>query len=172
MGNRAAAVLLALAMAGGLVWLLAQPRVVPPIEPGRAAPAFSLENLEGGQADLASLRGKVVLINFWATWCKPCEDEMPAMERLYQKLHPEGFELLAVSVDDGVEEVRAFRDRLGFNFPVLLDPTKDTARQYQSFRYPESYLVDRDGTLIERYIGPREWDAPAYVERIERLLGS
>lgn len=94
------------------------------------------------------------------------------MERLYQALRPRGFELVAISVDDGTEEVRAFQERLGFTFPVLLDPRKEAAADYQSFRYPESYLIGPDGLLIERYIGPREWDAPAYVARIERLLGS
>ena len=97
---------------------------------------------------------------------------MPAMERLYQGLQGRGFELLAVSVDDESDVVRAFRDRLGFTFPVLLDPAKEAAARYQSFRYPESYLVGPDGLLIERYIGPREWDSPAYVTRIERLLDS
>ena len=94
------------------------------------------------------------------------------MERLYQALRERGFELVAISVDDGPEEVRAFQERIGFTFPVLLDPAKEAAGDYQSFRYPESYLVGRDGVLVERYIGPRDWDAPAYVARIERLLGS
>ena len=95
---------------------------------------------------------------------------MPAMERLYQELRPEGFELLAISVDDSPESVRAFRDRLGLSFPILMDAGKEVAERYQAFRFPESLLLDRDGTVIERYIGPREWDAPAYVGRIQRLL--
>ena len=92
------------------------------------------------------------------------------MDRLYGRLADQDFELLAISVDDGRDEVEAFQERMGLTFPLLLDPGKDVARQYQSFRYPESYLVDRDGVLVERYIGPRDWDSPAYVERIERLL--
>lgn len=93
------------------------------------------------------------------------------MERLYQALRERGFELLAVSVDEEAEPVRSFRDRLGLTFPILHDPEKSAAFDYQSVRYPESFLVDRDGVLIERYIGPREWDAEAYVDRIARLLG-
>ena len=117
------------------------------------------------------MNGKVVLVNFWATWCKPCEDEMPAMERLYQQLHPRGFELLAISVDKEAPEVAAFRDRLGLSFPILLDPSEDVSRRYQTAGYPESLLIDREGVVVERYVGPREWDDPAYVERIRALLG-
>jgi peroxiredoxin len=112
----------------------------------------------------------VVLLNFWATWCKPCEDEMPAMQRLHRSLAGRPFELLAISVDAGRDEVAAFRERLGLGFPILLDPRKRVAGAYQSFRFPESWLVDADGRLVERYVGPREWDAPEYRERILRLL--
>ena len=154
-----------------MFWLLSEPRIAPPITKGRPAPDFQLPSLDGPTRSLGELRGKVVLVNFWATWCKPCEDEMPAMERLHAALAPRGFELLAVSVDEDSAPVRAFRDRLDLSFPILLDPAKQAARRYQSFRYPESFLVDREGVLVERYIGPREWDAPAYRARIERLLG-
>ncbi len=169
-GNRTAAIALALALAAGVAWLMSRPLEAPPLEAGRAAPDFTLPDLEGAEQALSGLRGKVVLVNFWATWCKPCEEEMPAMERLYQALRERGFELLAVSVDEEAEPVRGFRDRLGLSFPILHDPEKDAAFRYQSVRYPESFLVDRNGVLVERYIGPREWDAQAYVDRIARLL--
>lgn len=138
---------------------------------GTPAPPLNLPRLAGGSPlDLAGLRGKVVLVNFWATWCKPCEDEMPAMERLYRRLAPEGFELLAVSVDADVEPVHAFQERLGLSFPILLDPEQKAARSYQTFRFPESLLIGPDGVVVERYVGGKEWDADAYVERIRRLL--
>jgi peroxiredoxin len=138
---------------------------------GTPAPPLALPRLAGGPpVELASLRGRVVLVNFWATWCKPCEDEMPAMERLYRRLAPDGFELLAVSVDADVEPVREFRERLGLSFPILLDPEQEVARRYQTFRFPESLLIGPDGVVVERYIGGKEWDADAYVERIRRLL--
>ncbi len=138
---------------------------------GTRAPPFALTRLSGGPpVDLADLRGRVVLVNFWATWCKPCEDEMPAMERLYRRLQPEGFELLAVSVDADVEPVRAFQERLGLSFPILLDPEQRVARSYQTFRFPESLLIGPDGVVIERYVGGKEWDTEPYVERIRRLL--
>jgi peroxiredoxin len=171
-GSRTVALLL-----GGLLAVAALALVVsgqshaPPLRTGGIAPSFVLPDLEGREVGLGELRGKVVLVNFWATWCKPCEDEMPAMQRLHDALAPAGFELLAVSVDDTEEPVREFQSRLGLRFPILMDPAKEVADSYQSFRFPESFLVDRDGTLVARYIGPRDWDAPAYVERIRRLIG-
>ncbi len=124
----------------------------------------------GGSLDFDQLRGKVVLLNFWATWCKPCEDEMPAMERLYRALAGSDFELVAVSVDEDDAVVGAFADRLGLTFPILLDRSKKVASAYQTFRFPESLLVGRDGVVLERYVGPKEWDADAYVDRIRRLV--
>lgn len=141
-----------------------------PIERGSVAPTFELEQLDGAPISLESRRGQVVLINFWATWCEPCKLEMPAMDRLYQAHRDAGFELLAISVGEEAELVRTFRDELGFSFPVLLDPDRVASTAYQTYRFPESYLIDRDGVVVERYIGPREWDHEAYRERIGRLL--
>jgi peroxiredoxin len=145
----------------------------PPLGRGSPAPGFELPRLSAsGSLSLAELRGKVVLINFWATWCKPCEDEMPAMEELYRTLQPEGFELIAISVDDEVAPVASFREQLGLSFPILMDSEKEVASAYQTHRFPESFLVGRDGVVVERYIGPKDWAAPVYVDRIRRLLGS
>lgn len=142
-----------------------------PVGRGTPAPAFELPLVGSGSSlSLEELRGKVVLLNFWATWCKPCEDEMPAMERLYRALGGSDFELVAVSVDDDEAVVNAFVDRLGLSFPVLLDRTKEVASAYQTFRFPESLLIGRDGVVLERYVGPKEWDADAYLDRIRRLL--
>jgi cytochrome c biogenesis protein CcmG/thiol:disulfide interchange protein DsbE len=147
--------------------------VAPVIGRGAVAPDFSLPSLDSPvPVSLAGLRGRIVLVNFWATWCKPCEEEMPAMERLYRTLRPAGFELLAISVDEPEAVVREFRDRIGVTFPILLDQGKSVATQWQTFAFPESLLVDRDGTILERYVGPREWDADAYVARLKRLLES
>jgi len=161
-------------LALGALWALwSADSVPPPLEAGRPAPQFTLPRLGGGEPlALESLRGQVVLLNFWATWCKPCEDEMPAMERLYQSLRGQGFELLAVSVDVGDEEVEAFRTRLALTFPILRDPDRKVANRYQSPRFPESWLVGRDGVLVARFIGPRDWDAPEYVGRIRELLAA
>ena len=155
--------------AGAAFALCAAPGEVP-VDRGARAPDFTLPHL--GSPDplrFASLRGRVVLVNFWATWCKPCEDEMPAMQRLHDALAGPGFELLAISVDSDAAPVEAFRARLGLRFPILLDSEQQVARAWQTFRFPETLLVDADGEIVERYVGPREWDAEAYVERIRRL---
>lgn len=133
------------------------------------APGFSLEALDGTESALSERAGRWVLLNFWATWCKPCEDEMPSMERLYQRLEGEPFELLAVSVDAADAPVAEFRTRFGLSFPILLDPERTASRAYQTSRYPESFLVGADGVVVERYIGPRTWDAPEYEQRIRKL---
>jgi len=151
--------------------LFSAPRIPPPLGRGSSAPDFELPRLSGGAPiALSALRGEVVLVNFWATWCKPCEDEMPAMQRLYGALHGEGFQLLAVSVDDEPGVVVEFNNRLALTFPILMDTDKRVAQVYQTYRFPESFLVGRDGRVVERYVGPREWDAAVYVERIRRLL--
>jgi peroxiredoxin len=162
--------LAAAAVAAVLAVLLFAEPPADPIRPGQRAPEFELALLDGGSVSLEALRGKVVLVNFWATWCAPCEAEMPAMERLYAALRGDGFELLAISVDAERDDVEAFRKRLALTFPIALDPDKRAADAYQSHRFPESYLVDRDGTIRARYIGPRDWDAGVYVDHIRRVI--
>ena len=145
-----------------------------PLERGRPAPPFELADLDGSRRlGLSGLRGRVVLLNFWATWCKPCEDEMPAMERLYRALRGSEFELLAISVDADAEAVARFRDRLGLSFPILLDPGSEVSRTYQTTGYPESFLIDRAGNLASgRFVGPRAWDDPEYQALVRRALES
>jgi len=142
------------------------------LRPGAPAPDFELARFTGESESLAAQRGKVVLINFWATWCRPCLEEMPSMERLYRDLAGEAFEMLAISVDETAEPIGDFRERLGLTFPILLDPEQRVAALYQTFHYPESYLVDAEGRIVSRYIGPREWDSSLYREHIRALLGA
>lgn len=152
----------------------------PPVVRGGTAPPFELPKLaaaetpvsaEAAKFTLSSLSGRVVLLNFWATWCEPCEREMPAMERLYQALPREEFELVAVAIDDKESDVRAFQERYRLSFPILLDLDQAVYGGYQTMGVPESLLIDRDGRIVERYVGPREWDATEYVERIRELIG-
>jgi len=169
-GRRGIWLVVACVLAGALFALLAEPGPEP-IGRGSRAPDFSLARVGGGEPlQLADLRGRIVLVNFWATWCKPCEDEMPAMQRLYEELSGPSFELVAISVDEETEAVERFRERLGLTFPILLDPQQRAAHAYQTFRFPETLLVGSDGKVVERYVGPKEWDAQAYVDRIRRLL--
>lgn len=153
----------------GLLWWSAPPP--PVLERGGEAPGFDLPLLGAdGSVSLADYRGRVVLVNFWATWCRPCEEEIPAMERLYRSLSPDGFEILAISVDAEQSDVERFRDRLGISFPILLDPEQEVSRRYQTTGFPESLLVDVEGQVIERYIGPRDWDHSIFAERIREVM--
>lgn len=168
-GSGIAATLLVAAIVFAALWATGPPPE--PIRPGQRAPEFALPQLAGGTPTaLSDMRGRIVLLNFWATWCKPCEDEMPAMERLYAELAGPGFEMLAVSVDAGRAEVEAFQQRLGVTFPILLDPAKTVSAAYQTYRFPESFLIDGEGRILARYIGPRDWDAAVYRDRIRRLM--
>jgi peroxiredoxin len=169
-GRRGIWLVAACVIAGAVFAMLIEP-ASEPIGRGSRAPEFSLTPLGSPDAlQLSDLRGRVVLVNFWATWCKPCEDEMPAMQQLYDELAGPSFELLAISVDEDAASVERFRDRLHLSFPILLDPQQRVAHLYQTFRFPETLLIGADGSVIERYIGPKEWDADAYVDRIRRLL--
>lgn len=157
----------------GIAWLLVL--MSEPVQPylgrGDAAPSFSLPSLGGDEpVGSSQFAGGVTLVNFWATWCKPCEEEMPAMQALYESLSEQGFSLLAISVDESRDDVESFKERLGLTFPILLDPEQGTSALYQTTGFPESFLVGPDGRIVERYVGPREWDHPDYVARVNRLL--
>jgi peroxiredoxin len=135
------------------------------------APDFSVVDLAGTTVRLSALRGRVVLVNVWTTWCPPCRDEMPSMERLYQQLRGPDFELLAVSEDDGgIELVRSFARELGVTFPVLYDPERQVGTRYGVWGYPETFVVDRSGRIAERVIGPRVWDSPEQVAALHALM--
>jgi len=136
------------------------------------APGFSLPDLDGGALALDALRGRVVFVNFWGTWCAPCRDEAPSLERLYGQLRDDGFELLGVSIDapGARDEIRAFRDEFGISFPILVDPGKEVYRAYGATGVPETFLIDAGGNLVERFVGPRNWDEPRYARALRRLL--
>ena len=136
------------------------------------APGFTLADLAGGQVSLSDLRGRVVFVNFWATWCGPCRDEAPSLARLYAALRPEGFELLGVSIDSAADRgaILEFQEEFALSFPILVDPGKEAYRAYGATGVPESFLIDGSGRLVERFIGPRNWDEPRYARALRRLL--
>ncbi len=151
-----------------------------PVGPGAEAPGFTISNLEGFPVSLEDHRGDVVLVNIWATWCGPCIVEMPSMQRLYETLADEPFDILAVSVDatfglrDGSGnvggDVEAFVKEHELTFPILHDASGEIQRTYQTTGVPESFLVGKDGVIYKKIAGATEWDSPANLELIRRLL--
>ena len=143
------------------------------IEVGSRAPDFPAVALPArtpltlGEA----YRGKVILLNVWATWCAPCRIEMPSMQRLHEKFQGTDFVIVAVSIDrEGPEVVKQFVNELGLTFDVLHDPTTDIERIYQTTGVPESFIIDRNGVIIKKVIGAAEWDGPVTEALVRRLL--
>ena len=138
---------------------------------GLPAPNFSLPDLDGKMVSLSDYRGKVVLLNIWATWCPPCVEEMPSMEKLYQELKGEGFEILAVSIDEsGAQDVLPFMKKHNLSFPALIDSKGTLKDLYQTRGVPESFIIDKDGILIEKVIGPRNWANPEVIRYFRNLI--
>jgi len=135
------------------------------------APDFTLTTLSGTSLSLADLRGKVVLLNFWATWCVPCRKEMPAIEALYQRYKDQGLEVLAISQDKlSTAVVEAFVKEMGVTYRVALDPTWATARTYAVRAVPATFLIDRAGNVVLRELGERDWMEEAKQRAVEGLL--
>ncbi|MBI2468114.1 MAG: TlpA family protein disulfide reductase [Candidatus Rokubacteria bacterium] len=141
------------------------------VNPPAAAKDFTAPAPGGGQVSLASYRGKVVFLNFWATWCPPCLVEMPAMERLHGRLRDKGFVVLAISLDADEGAVPPFLKEHGFTFPVGLDSRQRVAALYGVLALPSTFLLDRKGRVVAQALGPREWDGPAALAVIDTLLG-
>jgi cytochrome c biogenesis protein CcmG/thiol:disulfide interchange protein DsbE len=140
---------------------------------GGMADDFAVTDLNGQAVRLSGYRGQVVLLNLWATWCPPCREEMPSMERLWQRFRGKGFVLLAVSQDEeGATAVAPFVKNHQLTFPVLVDPDHQVGDRYGVWGYPESFLIDREGHVVERVIGPRDWSSPQQIAAIERLLAT
>jgi peroxiredoxin len=141
------------------------------LKTGTVAPEFSLPGLDGKTVDLASYRGKVVVLNFWATWCPPCVAEMPSLERLSRALGPEGLAVVTVSTDEDEKALRAFVTEHGLTMPVLRDPGgRGPADEYHTTGYPETFVLDRAGKLLEHAVGPDDWDSAQRLAYFRGLL--
>ncbi len=142
------------------------------IKPNRpvAAKDFSVAGLDSRPLRLSDFKDRVRLVNFWATWCLPCKDEMPAMERLYRRYQGRGFTIIGISIDTNLPAVEPFVKHLGLTFPIGLDPKLVVANDYTVRSLPSSFLIDRGGTIVAIALGPRDWDGAAARGVIEALL--
>ncbi len=166
-----------LALGAAWIWVSAAPPggttggEIPAPAEGFLAPDFTLDTLDGTQITLSDLRGQVVLVNFWASWCPPCRTEMPAMERVYQDYAGQGFVILAVNAtnQDSVEAARQFVAEQGLTFPILLDSSGSVSALYQMRSLPTSFFIGADGIIDEVVIGGPMSEALLRT-RIENLL--
>jgi peroxiredoxin len=147
-----------------------RPRSTAPVVAGFKAPGFELADLQGRTWRLSDMAGSAVFINFWATWCKECIEEMPSIQRLYEETKGnERFLLLSILYQDEPEKARKFMESNSYTFPVLLDPAGVTARAYRLTGVPETYIVGTDGMVAKKTIGPAVWDDPEIIKEITTL---
>jgi len=156
-----------LVVVAGIAWY-ALPTATVQVKEGSIAPDFSLKDLHGTENTLP--KGKVVLLNFWATWCPPCRKEMPSMVTLHQKLKDHGLKVVAVSVDQSLDDLTGFVREYGIPFEVLHDANTNVSHRYGVFRYPETFLIDRAGKVRYHLIGAVDWTDPKVMNVIQSML--
>jgi peroxiredoxin len=137
---------------------------------GSPAPSFTLNDLTGQQIALSKYKGQVVMVNFWATWCGPCQQEMPLLDQMYKKYKPAGFTLIGVNVDKDAPPVKALLERKPVSFQVLLDPTNSVSKTYHVDEMPSSVIVDRKGQIRFIHRGYKPGDENEYQDRIRQLI--
>ena len=133
------------------------------------APDFSIEDMDGAVHTLSAYRGKVVILNFWATWCPPCREEMPSMERAWQRLRHEDIVMLAVNVGEDEDSVFEFTANYPVEFPLLLDRESAVIRDWPVRGLPTTFVIDPQGKIVYRAIGGRDWSAPGVLQKIRAL---
>ena len=145
---------------------------ISPIKGDKRAPDFSLKDLNSRKVGLKQFREKIIFLNFWATWCGPCKEEMPSLEVLHQQFKEKNFILLAISVDyEGLKPVQEFINKYHYTFPVLLDPKCETLDLFEVKGIPTTFLIDKKGRMVGKAVGPRDWKSPEVISLINLMLG-
>jgi peroxiredoxin len=160
-----------LVVAGVSVYIYSNLPSTTAVVAGDVAPDFQLEDTKGNQISLADLRGKVILVNFWATWCPPCIEEMPSMERLHEAMAGDDFVMLAINTEqNGRTVVPEFLKKTPYTFPILYDDKGVVQQLYSVYKFPESFIVGKDGTVVEKIIGPLDWSSPDTLKFLQNLI--
>jgi thiol-disulfide isomerase/thioredoxin len=142
----------------------------PPVEKSQA-PEISVVSLDNQQLTLASLKGKVVLLNFWATWCPPCREEIPSMMKLNTFMAGKPFQMVCVSVDEGGKKaIEEFFKNSGFSLPAYTDPSGQVSKTYGITGVPETFVIDKNGMIVKKVIGGLDWNSPEVIAFLEGLL--
>jgi peroxiredoxin len=137
---------------------------------GSVAPEFELKNADGEIVRLSDFKGNLVFLNFWATWCEPCIRELPAMMVMNETFAGRPFKMLGISVDTNWDDVRSYLDEHGFELSTVLDPGQRVKQDYRVTGFPETFLIDSNGTVLKKYIGPWPWDDSRMISEVEELL--
>jgi len=135
---------------------------------GTAAPDFTVQDADR-TVTLRDLHGKVVVLNFWATWCAPCVEEMPSLVQLQQRFKDKGLSVVGVSIDVDGDAYQKFLKDYKIDFVTVRDPDQKTSSLYGTFKWPETYIIDRDGIVRRKFIGPVEWSQPEIVDFLSKL---
>ena len=144
---------------------------IQPIKGDTRAPNFCLEDLKGEKSELNNFKGKVIFLNFWATWCGPCKEEMPSMEILFQQFKEKDFVFLSISVDyEGRKPVKEFIEKQRYTFPVLLDPKCNVLDLYEIKRIPTTIIIDKNRKVVGRAIGPKNWKSQEVISLVNILI--
>lgn len=179
-------IVLVTAVALGILALALRPKAAGAVAVGESVPAFSVPLIPADAsdlpvvndhvasdisqfADLRNYRGQVLVLNFWATWCPPCVEEAPSLENFARKVRPLGVEVLGVSVDQNASALAGFVVKYHLTYPVGRDPEQRLAGRYGTFKFPETYIIDRDGHLAEKIIGATDWDDPRMLTFVREL---
>ncbi|RKX80043.1 MAG: TlpA family protein disulfide reductase [Spirochaetes bacterium] len=134
------------------------------------APDFTLKTLDGENRSLSSYHGKLVFLNFWATWCPPCREEMPAMENLHRQLKEEAFAMVGVNLQESLQTVKDFIKQNGYTFEILMDSSGKIGGTYGVRSIPTTYLIDKNGIVLAGIIGGAEWDSPEVYSLLRQIM--
>jgi peroxiredoxin len=140
------------------------------IDVGDKAPEFSVRTETGRSITETDFGGKLLVLNFWATWCPPCIEEIPSLDQFAREFAPQGVVVLGVSIDKNESAYRRFLQQRKLNFQVARDEKADIPTQYGTFKWPETYVIDRSGTVVLKHIGPRNWMNPDIIREVKSLL--
>lgn len=166
----AAAGLVALSLTLAKTPALGAQQTIRPVDSQANAPELALQDLNGKQQRLSDYRGKIVAVNFWATWCPPCRKELPSMQNTYEAFAKDGFEILAVNVGENWETIAPFLENFSITFPVLLDQDSKAIGEWKVLGLPTTFLVDPNGKITHRINGGRDWDDPAFRNELKAII--
>jgi peroxiredoxin len=169
--TNAVKILVLLAILGGAAWLALRLRPSRPVDIGERAPDFTLPALTQGSLALHDFGRHVVVLHFWATWCPPCVEEAPGLEKFAEQMRLQGVAVMGVSVDQDVAALQTFAAQQHLSFPILRDPNQSVANRYGTFKFPETYIIDQDGRVAEKLIGAVDWQDPRIITFVGELAG-